>query len=100
MLRKFSRLRAVWLFALVAWLLLPHVIAGFNYPLGLISFLFYQLYHAPLGLWMTEPFFRPDSEIVFAVLPAGQILIAVFYLCVFGLLGVAIKARRRTIEHP
>jgi hypothetical protein len=51
---------------------------------GLIWFFLHQLYYAPFGTWIHEPFFDPDSEVGFWVQPMGRILAAVAY--VFALL--------------
>jgi hypothetical protein len=64
------------------WLVLPAALFGL-YSMGveggLIWFFLHQLYYAPLGTWLDEPFFLPDSEVGFWVQPIGRVLTAVFY---------------------
>lgn len=50
---------------------------------GLIWFLFHQLYYLPLGSWLGEPFFKPDSEVVFWVKIPGRILMPLIYIGLF-----------------
>ena len=80
------------------WLLLPFLLSELSSPAaayGLIWFLLHQLYYAPLGTWLSGPFFKPDSEIYFHVLPAGRALMAVFYS---GLAFLAWKIWRRRLD--
>ena len=50
---------------------------------GLIWFGIHQLYYLPLGAWIKEPLFNPDSEVGFFVMPLGQILTPIVYLLLF-----------------
>jgi hypothetical protein len=52
---------------------------------GMIWLLFNQIYYFPLGSWLKEPFFKPDSELLFQVLLLGKIITPLFYLFVLGL---------------
>ena len=46
--------------------------------IGMIWLFFHQIYYLPLS-WMSEPFFRTDSDIGFFVLPLGRLITAIFY---------------------
>jgi hypothetical protein len=50
---------------------------------NLIFFSLHLLYYAPLGSWLGLPFFKPDSELVFAVLWPGRVLAAFVYAAVW-----------------
>ncbi len=74
--------RSVWLF-LSLWLALPALLWWATKALdSLHVFVLHQIYYLPLGTWIKEPFFRPDSEVLFFVLPAGRVLTALFYTAV------------------
>jgi len=45
--------------------------------------LLYQIYYLPLGTWISEPFFVPDSDISFQVRLPGAILAAIVYSLVY-----------------
>lgn len=80
--------RIIFSVSVLMWLALPFLLHAITTPeghYGLFWFIFHQLYYAPLGTWLTEPFFKPDSEIYFHVLPAGRALMAVTYSGLFFL---------------
>jgi hypothetical protein len=64
-----------------AWLVLPAVLVPLYARIegGLIWFFLHQLYYAPLGTWIREPFFTPAAEVGFWVHPWGRVLTAAFY---------------------
>jgi hypothetical protein len=63
---------------------------------GLIWFYAHQLYYLPIGSWLGEPFFRPDSEVWFFVKPLGRILTPMIYLAI--LYGLIVASRRRVVK--
>ena len=62
---------------LTAWIVLPAMLWWCATLLdNLHLFILHQAYYLPLGTWMGEPFFTPDSEVMFFVMPAGRLLTA------------------------
>ena len=57
-----------------------------NSTLGMVWVLLMYFYYLPFGSWLREPFFRPDSDLSFAVLFPGALLTAFVYICAFVLL--------------
>lgn len=82
--------------ALCGWIALPWLLWWAAHGLdNVVWFTLHQLYYLPLGSWMREPFFRPDSEVMFFVLPAGRLLTVLLYLAVAVALTLSRRARRR-----
>ncbi|MCF7749708.1 hypothetical protein KQ945_03035 [Bacillus subtilis subsp. subtilis] len=78
---------------LLGWIGLPAVLWWLAEAQdNLLWFAAHQVYYLPLGMWIGRPFFQPDSEVMFFVLPAGRVLVAVFYMALAGLI---VLARRR-----
>lgn len=76
------------------WLALPAALVPLYAKVegGLIWFFLHQLYYAPLGTWIREPFFVADSEVGFWVQPIGRVLTAMFYAAVlFGARAAIVK---------
>lgn len=85
----------IFLVCIVVWLVLPAglvLLYSFDSGRGLIWFFLHQLYYAPFGTWLHEPFFAPDSEVGFWVQPLGRILSAAAYA--FLLCGARVIAQR------
>lgn len=81
---------------LCGWLVLPWLLRWAAYGLDSLGwFSLHQLYYLPLGSWVGEPFFRPDSEVMFFVLPPGRVLTALFYLAIVGVIMLIRRAWRR-----
>jgi hypothetical protein len=77
------------------WLILPAALFGLysvDAERGLIWLLLHQLYYAPLGSWISEPFFVPDPEVGFWVQPIGRLLTAALYGAVFVGIRAAVLA--------
>jgi hypothetical protein len=51
--------------------------------IGAVPYLAYQLYYAPMALWLAEPFFGHDDELGILVRNAGVVVTAVAYVMVF-----------------
>jgi len=68
----------------------PLILIIFQYyvfNLGLIGLFFDGLYYLPLGSWMQEPFFKPDSELGFIVLWPGRFLTGIIYTFILLILS-------------
>jgi hypothetical protein len=81
------------------WLVLPAALFALysnDVDGGLVWFFLHQLYYAPFGTWIREPFFTPDSEVGFWAQPMGRILAAVVYLFALLLLRVAVLRMLRS----
>lgn len=68
---------------IVFWPVAFYIFEHIDTDRGLIWFYLQQLYYWPIGSWLKEPFFRPDSEIGFFVKPLGRIITACIYLLIF-----------------
>jgi hypothetical protein len=78
--------------AVLLWPLVFYVLTKAVPALGMIWLLAFQLYYLPFGSWLREPFFTPDSELSFTVLPFGVGLVAICYVAL--VLGVVLFMRR------
>lgn len=65
---------------LVAFPWIFYSLSEFDNERGLIWFVIYQLYYLPFGSWMSEPFFKPDSEIFYVVLFPGKLVAPIVYI--------------------
>ena len=68
------------------WLMLPAGLFALyttDTERGLLWLLLHQLYYAPFGTWIAEPFFTPDSDVGYWVRPLGRALAAAFYAAAF-----------------
>ncbi|MCQ8106419.1 hypothetical protein NP590_20135 [Methylomonas sp. SURF-2] len=75
----------IWLSLIILWPIVFNILEHFDPNRGLIWFYLQQLYYWPLGSWLKEPFFQPDSEVGFFVKPLGRIATASIYLLIlFG----------------
>jgi hypothetical protein len=86
-------LGGVLLWPLVFWVLMKAVPG-----LGMIWLLAFQLYYLPFGSWLREPFFTPDSELSFTVLPLGVGLAAICYAAL--VLAVVLFMQRSKEKKP
>jgi hypothetical protein len=81
--KRYSKPLWVSLLLILLWpglfYILMHLIPG----LGMLWLLFYQIYYLPLGTWITQPFFVPDSDISFQVRLPGVILTAIVYSLIY-----------------
>lgn len=81
---------------LTAWIVLPAMLWWCATLLdNLHLFILHQAYYLPLGTWMGEPFFTPDSEVMFFVMPAGRLLTALVYAGIAWVWMVAWRRWRR-----
>jgi hypothetical protein len=83
----------MFLFVFIWVILLPSVFGILQYydnVNGLIWLFFHQLYYYPL-LWVGEPFFIPDSDIVFRVSILGRLVTGGTYIVIY--LGVLYLVR-------
>ena len=62
---------------------------------GLIWFILHQIYYLPLGSWMGEPFFFPDSEMMFKVSMIGRVTTGLIYIVMIFFL----RSKYRKILH-
>lgn len=62
---------------------------------NVVWFVLHQLYYLPLGCWIGKPFFMPDSEVMFFVLPAGRVLTALFYIAIGGMIFLVRRTWKR-----
>ncbi len=79
------------------WLVLPaglFALYTLDTARGLIWLLLHQLYYAPFGTWLEEPFFTPDTDVSYWVQPLGRVLTATCYAAV--LLGGRAVVRKVT----
>ncbi len=79
MLRPQKRRIILILGVVILWPLVFYVLTKVVPALGMIWLLAFQLYYLPFGSWLREPFFTPDSELSFTVLPLGIGLAAICY---------------------
>jgi hypothetical protein len=81
------------------WLMLPAGLFALyttDTERGLLWLLLHQLYYAPFGTWIAEPFFTPDSDVGYWVRPLGRVLAAVFYAAaIFGARAAILSVGRR-----
>jgi hypothetical protein len=73
-------------FILISILILPiflDVASDLDENRGLIWFALHQLYYLPFGVWIGEPLFVSDNEIMFKVLPLGRIVVAILNCTLF-----------------
>ena len=67
------------LLVILLWPAVFHLLINFDRDRGMLWLLLYQLYYLPLGSWMGQPFFVPDSELSYVVRVPGVILTVVVY---------------------
>jgi hypothetical protein len=80
---RHERRRIILILALVLlWPLVFYALTKAIPALGMLWLLAFPLYYFPFGSWLREPFFAPDSELSFAVLPLGVGLAAICYAAV------------------
>jgi len=79
MIRPEKRRIVLILGVVLLWPLVFYVLTKTVPGLGMIWLLAFQLYYLPFGSWLREPFFTPDSELSFTVLPLGVGLAAICY---------------------
>jgi hypothetical protein len=79
MIRPEKRRLVLILGVVIFWPLVFYVLTKAVPALGMIWLLAFQLYYLPFGSWLHEPFFTPDSELSFTVLPLGVGLAAICY---------------------
>jgi hypothetical protein len=92
MIRPKNRRIVLILGVVLLWPLVFYVLTKAVPALGMIWLLAFQLYYLPFGSWLREPFFTPDSELSFTVLPLGVGLAAICYAAL--VLAVVLFMRR------
>ena len=93
---KTMHIRGVVISIIIFFPLLMEILKDLDDSRGMIWFLLHQIYYLPIGSWLGEPFFMPDSEVSFWVLMPGRILMPIIYLVVyFGLLKLIITTRTK-----
>jgi hypothetical protein len=65
---------------IILWPIVFNILEHFSPNSGLLWFYLQQLYYWPLGSWLKEPFFQPDSEAGFFVKPLGRVATTGIYL--------------------
>lgn len=78
--------------------LIPWALNFFQYydkKRGLLWLFFHQIYYAPLGSWIREPFFKFDSDIGFEVLFPGRILTGLVYFSLLMFFYYLYRLHRR-----
>lgn len=78
----FTRKRLIISILTVALPFLLEVMWNLFPAIGAVPYLAYQLYYAPLGLWLGEPLFGHDSELGILVHAIGAVATALFYVIV------------------
>jgi hypothetical protein len=67
------------LLVILLWPALFYVLGNLDRDRGMLWLLLFQMYYLPLGSWISQPFFVPDSELSYVVRVPGAILTSVVY---------------------
>ncbi len=81
--KRYSNPLRIALLVILLWPVLFYALMQLIPSLGMLWLLLYQIYYLPLGTWMSQPFFVPDSDISFQVRLPGVILAAIVYSVVY-----------------
>jgi hypothetical protein len=71
--------RWITLLVILLWPALFYVLGNLDRDRGMLWLLLFQMYYLPLGSWISQPFFVPDSELSYLVRVPGAILTSVVY---------------------
>jgi hypothetical protein len=81
--KRYSNPLWIALLVILLWPGLFYALMHLIPSLGMLWLLLYQIYYLPLGTWISQPFFVPDSDISFQVRLPGAILAAIVYSLVY-----------------
>jgi hypothetical protein len=81
--KRVLKLQWITLVVILLWPALFYILGNLDRDRGMLWLLLSQMYYLPLGSWIGQPFFAPDSELSYVVRAPGVILASLVYAAMY-----------------